>query len=371
MKKFWIMLLVLCLLVSLGGSVSSAPGDESDPVVSLSYLESVLQPQLETEFSDLTNKALNNTYRESFQTLCQTIGSYNQTNQIGNSSNQSGNGILLLKQDDMLTPLAGTKIMVQSGTILVNTDCLIDVTNGQPVRQGDTLKKGILYMSGDLTSGGLNVTSTTAEVYVSGVYQLMASSQIDYGSLATALDTMGLFQGTGTSYDLESSATRVQGLVMFLRILGEEEQALAYTGSHPFTDIPKSHWAYSYVAYAYHKGYTTGTSASQFTPNASITVQQYLTFLLRALGYQEGAQFTYASVLQDCATLGVFSASEVNRMNGGSFLRAKMVYLSYYGLFGVDQASQKLLMQKLVDSGAVSQSNLYTGICKVCGSRIA
>ena len=47
----------------------------------------------------------------------------------------------------------------------------------------------------------------------------------------------GSFTGYGDGYDLEVAPTRLQALIMFIRVLGEENDALAYTGSTPFTDI--------------------------------------------------------------------------------------------------------------------------------------
>ncbi|WP_457848533.1 hypothetical protein, partial [Staphylococcus aureus] len=75
-----------------------------------------------------------------------------------------------------------------------------------------------------------------------GYYALSPSGSIDYNALAAALAELGLFRGTGTAYgsgyDLEVAPTRVVGLVMFLRLIGEESAALAYTGDNPFTDTP-------------------------------------------------------------------------------------------------------------------------------------
>ena len=67
---------------------------------------------------------------------------------------------------------------------------------------------------------------------------------------------MGLFLGTDHGYELDRAATRVEGVVMLIRMLGEEEAALAYTGAQPFRDVPE--WASKYVAYAYGMGYTKG-----------------------------------------------------------------------------------------------------------------
>jgi len=370
MKKLIACLLILGLLICLGTVVLSAPGDETDPVVSRSYLESVLLPQLQADFYRLSEQELTKTHRENFLEACRLIGEHNLTLSQSSSSRWTQE-ILLLKQDDTLTMFPGAQVTLLSGQAITDTAALVDVTHGQAVPHGAALTRSSLYMKGDSRMGGICITSETAEVLVRGVVRLNPSSQVDYGSLATALNTMGLFLGTGSSYDLQSAATRVQGLVMFLRILGEEDEALAYTGTHPFRDVPAAHWAYRYVAYAYHMGYTAGTSATAFSPNLSITAQQYTTFLMRALHYEEGTAFTYNSVLQDAVDQGLFTQVEMAQMSPGLFIRAKMVYLSYYGLFGLDQQADVMLLQRLVLDGSLAEPDLYAGICRVHGQRLS
>ena len=111
----------------------------------------------------------------------------------------------------------------------------------------------------------------------------------DYNAMAAALKTMHLFQGSftgyGQGYDLEVAPTRMQALIMFIRVLGEEDEALAYTGTCPFTDVAAGSQSAKYVGYAYSKGYTNGYSADTFRPSQTVTASQYVEFILRALGY--------------------------------------------------------------------------------------
>ena len=102
---------------------------------------------------------------------------------------------------------------------------------------------------------------------------------------ADKLNALGLFLGTGTGYDLEGQATRLHGLVMLIRLLGEEDAAKSCTDPCPFLDVPD--WGKPYAAYAYKKGYTNGVSATAFDPDSKINFVSYVTFLLRALGYDE------------------------------------------------------------------------------------
>ena len=126
----------------------------------------------------------------------------------------------------------------------------------------------------------------------------------EHDSYADALYSLGLFKGVGTDsegdpiFALDESATRLQSLVMLIRLLGEEEAALSCTETHPFADVPVGHWAYSYVAYGYAKQYTSGSGANSFSPDLPATANMYLTYLLRALGYDDAAgDFSYEDAI--------------------------------------------------------------------------
>ena len=132
-----------------------------------------------------------------------------------------------------------------------------------------------------------------------------------YTAYADTLFGLGLFQGDGIapdgspSYRLGDGMTRAECIVMLLRLLGEEDAALAADRAAPFRDMT-GHWAIRYVSYAYEKGYTSGTGADTFSPDDKASAKMYLTFLLRALGYNDKAgDFTYAAAYEKAAELGV------------------------------------------------------------------
>ena len=108
---------------------------------------------------------------------------------------------------------------------------------------------------------------------------------------AEMLYALGLFRGTGTNADgtvdfaLDRTPTRHEAVVMLVRLLGGEEEALAGEWETPFTDV--ADWAKPYVGYAYTKSYTKGVGDTEFGGYAEIDANQYLTLLLRALGYSE------------------------------------------------------------------------------------
>lgn len=115
----------------------------------------------------------------------------------------------------------------------------------------------------------------------------------DSETKAAALKSLGLFQGVSdTNFDLGRAPTRTEALVMFIRLMGKEDDALVGYYRHPFTDVPS--WADGYVGYAYQNGYTNGVSATKFGSSDTASSAMYLTFVLRALGYSDasGGDFT-------------------------------------------------------------------------------
>lgn len=152
---------------------------------------------------------------------------------------------------------------------------------------------------------------------------------------ANALHNMGLFQGTGTDangnpiFDLDRAPNRYEAVTMLVGLLGKSEAAKKGTWDMPFTDVAE--WAKPYVGYAYANGLTAGTSATTYGGNATVSASEYLTFVLRSLGYQTGTDFQWdkAWVLSDKLgmTHGQYNASIKN------FTRGDVALISYASLF--------------------------------------
>ena len=54
---------------------------------------------------------------------------------------------------------------------------------------------------------------------------------------AHRLTALGLFLGTGSVFDLGGTDTRLHGIIMLTRMLGEEDAALSFDGPCPFSDV--------------------------------------------------------------------------------------------------------------------------------------
>ncbi len=176
---------------------------------------------------------------------------------------------------------------------------------------------------------------------------------------ADRLNTLGLFRGTDSGYALENTATRIHALIMLIRLLGEEGDALSYTGDCPFTDITVDTYKL-YAGYAFSKGYTSGTGATTFTPDANVSFKDYTTFLLRALGYSDKAgDFSYQECFYLAALIGLIeqNSAYILSTTDKPFYRADMVDLSIAALTTNMKNSDSSLAKALLNKGVFNSEN--------------
>ena len=80
----------------------------------------------------------------------------------------------------------------------------------------------------------------------------------------------------------EKEVTRAQMATMIVNALGMTVNGQSDT---KFSDVPKSHWASGFIAYATSVGFVAGYPDGTFKPDASVTYDQALTMIVAALGY--------------------------------------------------------------------------------------
>lgn len=145
---------------------------------------------------------------------------------------------------------------------------------------------------------------------------------------AVALKEAGLFQGSDEGFELHRAPTRIEGLVMFLRLLGLEEEALTNSGrTSPFVDVPT--WGQPYVDYAYRQGLVKGISSNRFGSLQPMAAKDYQTLILRAFDYDEGDDFTWESSLEDALQEEFITENMYEWMQEQPFLRSDLVAASY------------------------------------------
>ena len=361
MIKKLALLLPICLILVIAVFAAGGGGSSSDPLASLSYLKGTFQAEVEEKIDDRLDESdksiLSQIEKEG--TPVQSAATWAETR---------------LKQNDALLGSTGTNALLLAGSaqIVFDKGTVVDVTTGEAVSSGSAMVVNHRYMVAEDTSAQFRVTSRTAVLDYQGVYAFdYDEDTVDYNAMAAALKELNLFKGSftgyGQGYDLELVPTRLQALIMFIRVLGEEDEAMAWIGTTPFTDISKGSDAEKYVGYAYEKGYTNGYTATQFKPGNAVNAYQYTEFVLRAMGYSSVANTNLADTLIRAEQAGVLTPGEVAVLETGKFLRADLVYISYYALGSELADEPQTLAETLIEKGVFTKQT-WKNVQKNVGS---
>lgn len=172
---------------------------------------------------------------------------------------------------------------------------------------------------------------------------------------AMRLEHLGLFLGVGedqngfTDFDLDRTPSREEAVTMLVRALGKGSEAEGLEKTHPFTDVPA--WADGYVSYAYDQGLTKGISDTAFGAGDTATGAMYVTFMLRALGYADGTDFTWDdpwALAQDCGIVP-------DGMDRENFLRADAADVTAAALSARLKGMDTTLAEQLIAQGTFTQ----------------
>ena len=182
---------------------------------------------------------------------------------------------------------------------------------------------------------------------------------------AETLYTLGLFRGTGTNadgtpiFDLDKTPTRNQAIIMLVRLLGKENEALAGTWEIPFTDVTDA--VRPYVGYAYANGLTNGYTATTYCGTNPIRANQYITFVLRALGYESGKDFEVGTAWTLSDALGI-THGQYNASNAANFIRGDVTQISVSALPVQQKASTETLSGKLIREGVFTEDQYRANV---------
>ncbi len=149
--------LVAVVFAGVGAYAASTLGTQSDPLVTLSYVNERLYPQLVDKISEEADRAA----EEVRQSVSQSGGSTDTYSVVSLSSGQK-----LLGQ-------VGCEILLRIGSAAVSaadTPGLVDMTDASSLNNGSALKQNHLYM---VTIGGNGIKATSAvKVIVRGDYSI-------------------------------------------------------------------------------------------------------------------------------------------------------------------------------------------------------
>ncbi|MDD2401039.1 MAG: hypothetical protein PHI90_01055 [Clostridia bacterium] len=193
----------------------------------------------------------------------------------------------------------------------------------------------------------LLVMSMTMPIYAANTAETQAS----------ALKQLGLFSGvSATDFDLDRTPTKVEAVVMLIRLLGTESETLNGDWSHPFTDVAS--WADKCIGYAYKNGLIKGISTTEFgTDNANFDM--YLTFMLRALGYDDTAgDFVLNKPVALAKSIGILP----NDMDTANFLRADVALVSWAALNTNLKDGSQTLAEKLINANVFTLEDYHAAM---------
>lgn len=202
------------------------------------------------------------------------------------------------------------------------------------------------------------ISTLLAIIMVCSMVPTAFAASAEATKAADSLYELGLFKGTGTNpdgspiYDLDKAPSRNQAIIMLVRLLGKEEEALAGTWEIPFVDVADS--VRPYIGYAYANGLTNGTSATTYSGTNPIRANQYIAFVLRALGYESGKDFEVGTSYTLSNALGITNGEYTNAT---TFTRGDVAIISHSALSAKLKASDKTLLETLGKSLPTTSEN--------------
>ena len=246
-------------------------------------------------------------------------------------------------------------VYVPNGTANARNAKLFDLTGGTAkTLSAPQAKSDILEVSW-LSNGALKVVvEAQGDQPVYTTWQYSEANAAPAGSdlaLAQQLNQLGLFRGAGTNadgsvnYDLDRQPNRAEAITMLIRALGAGDQE-GTTKQHPYQDVPT--WANGAVSYARKYDLTRGISATEFGAKSPVTTAMYLTFMLRALGYQDGTDFVWNSPWETAVQAGILPA----QADWATLTRGELVEITAAALFAQHKTTGQPLWERLVSSGA-------------------
>ena len=149
----------------------------------------------------------------------------------------------------------------------------------------------------------------------SGVFTDVPAGSYYEDAVVWAVDK-GITSGTSaTTFDPDGICTRAQAVTFLWRAAGSPA---AKSGAMPFADVKAGSYYYDAVLWAMENGITKGTSETMFSPDATCTRAQIVTFLWRANGSPAvSGNSAFTDVTADAYYAAAVAWAEKNGITGG------------------------------------------------------
>jgi len=389
-SKKRIVVLGLCLALILVIFAAATGGSEGDSLVSLSFVTEFFNNNIFSKVTETSNNVSNNAaanvdaalnaYKESAYGRMDGILLASVTDRVIKKIKANPELIVELRTEevklykgDKIVGRPGSGVILKEGTGKIygpaNAEVL-NVTTGTTRLPGFTIKEGIYYMMLNNDKSGIIITSDTATALIKDGAYIIPSYEVKYEKYADILYDLGLFKGSDNGYELSRAATRHEAVIMLIRLLGEEKEALAFDSSDmPFTDVVGWEDGKKYIAYAAHRNYVNGVGDGRFDQYGVASAHMYITLVLRAMGYTDSGDnpdFIWNSTSIDLAVeLGFITEEQSQDMLKEGLRRDHVVLISLNAVFKQIKGKDYTLAQKLMDKGVVTQEQINSAITQL------
>lgn len=365
-----------------------APGGSDDPLVTVKYLDSIFMSPFKATLDKKDSEEVAGLKKSADAMISEydstLAGSLNEeaivkaaaekavADKIKSEILSNATTVNLMK-GEKVTAKTGTKMIITSGSaqLFGKMGDAVNLTRGNLANVGTKAPLNTHYFFAADDTSGFEALSDNTSIIIFGQYKKTGLYEPVNTKYARALYDLGLFRGTNDGFDLHKKGDRLQGLIMLIRLMGKENEALAHSGQTPFTDLTGWLEGHKYIGYGFENGITKGTNAENttFSPSTELDGRMYYTFVLRALGYDDGAgDFHWEQSASKAIELGLVTAAEQREIEKNGLYRDYIVKISYNALKAGMKGTGQTLGQKLIADGVFTQEQYNRAALSVEGN---
>ena len=312
---------MLTLLVLLGCITAGSAGSQSDPLISLSYLNGTYLTDLRTQ---VTQWVTENT-RELAVGATQTADGWTVSNRFVPEEGEYG---------DTVTLATGSGLIWTDGSGAVSSGVLVDATAGAELGAGKALTAGHRYLAG--ADAVVAVSSQSARWMAEGKWRRgtggtatvpltfidVPESQWYYDDVRFVVGN-GLFAGVSDT-QFKPELTMDRGMMVTVLHRLAKEPAVSYTPE--FTDVSDGQWYTKGTIWCAQTGIVNGVGGGRFAPAQTVSRQEIAVMLYNyavktghAAGERESlSAFSDAGAVASWAKDAVSWAVGAGILNGGN-----------------------------------------------------
>lgn len=171
---------------------------------------------------------------------------------------------------------------------------------------------------------------------------------------ANKLKLLGILKGTEQGLELDRSLSKAEAAVMLVRFMQSESKALQVGRQVVYDDVPQ--WAEPYIAYLCENGLISVDSPSEFGANDSITAEEFISSMLKLLGYDD---LEPGEELDKAKEIGMISETELNSITADPvFNRMHASLIAYNTLKTCIKDNGKVFINKLIEEGSIGANRV-------------